>query len=43
MLIPKMKHNVCKVHLQTAKMKFNVSIIDRETFIGFIKQSNKTY
>ena len=29
MLIPKMKHSVCTAHLQTAKMKFNISITQR--------------
>ena len=31
MLIPKIKHNVCTAHLQTAKMKFNISITQRNT------------
>ena len=26
-----MKHSVCTAHLQTAKMKFNISITHRET------------
>ena len=35
MLIPKMKHNVCTEHLQTAKMKFKISITHRETYYRF--------